>query len=329
MRCGYNTDFGAKAVKAKRARVYANTLLLVIALAFLPLPQHARAKSPRLITETFNASLMGTVSAWRNGTYLSVQMATLGNASADNGTISAMDMGQRFSTPYYFVRRNFFRFDTRALDGGLNFQSVEIDIYGTGKQVAPPHPTTLRLQKWLGAEDGISTADYSQFDGTNYDLGTITWDSWGAGWQNFTIETHNILTPNGYTDVCLRSSNDINTIPPLDDHTITVGIDNFKPVIRITYFEQSSAKGAEPTPPWWRVGLTWVGEMLETKIRAPVWAMWGQGVISFEGVLFTLIFAYVGFRLAKLSYSILFKTSPIPHIRKQGKRILINVNEES
>jgi len=67
-----------------------------------------------------------------------------------------------------------------------------------------------------------------------------------------------------------------------------------------------------------------VGDLLKTKVQAPVWALLFHGTLSFEGVLFTLILTYVGYRIFKFFYIFLFRAPSIgAKIRKRHNKIMV------
>jgi len=75
-------------------------------------------------------------------------------------------------------------------------------------------------------------------------------------------------------------------------------------------FEQQDpermAEGVKPSPPWWQPKLEWVKDMIQNKIRSPVWNLWTQFIVTVEGVLSTVLLVGLSYLCYKLVLHPLF-----------------------
>ncbi|MCS7124530.1 MAG: DNRLRE domain-containing protein [Candidatus Bathyarchaeota archaeon] len=146
-------------------------------------------------------------------------------------------IGQDFSGGKYKVYRSFLKFDTSRIPDNATILSAKLYLYGEWDQSATDF--VIRIQKWTG-DTPVTTDDYNQFDGVNYDDGTfntanfLTWQ-----WNVITISNFNIINKTGYTTICLRSSRDINSNTPTGAEFVHVfakdWLGNRPPFLEITY----------------------------------------------------------------------------------------------
>jgi len=276
--------------------------VLILSLGITSIPQ-VSAKPKDLFTEQFRAPLMGIVSNWGTN-YTTTQSASIGKTSG-NGT--AFVCGQDYDYIYYFVRRNYYRIDTRSLDANAIIESVELQVSSLGKAFEPLVESAWRIQKWTDTDDVLNVSDYSAFDGINYDDGSLSWDDWIIGWNNFTISNTSLVVPRGYTDVCMRLSTDIDQTPPVADNTVTVDADPSAKLI-VTYRVDTEGEGhTPPSPPWERVPAQ-ISQFLRDRILTPFWNMWIDMNVTFEGILATIFVVGVTFLVFEF-YHLIRKTT--------------------
>jgi hypothetical protein len=123
----------------------------------------------------------------------------------------------------YLISRFFVRFDTSCLPKNCVINAAKLKIWGMFNNTTIDF--YVRIQKWLTANGivatgtGVETAAYSEFDGVNYDDGLFNTSNWIVGaWNTINITNFDCITKRGHTDLCVRSSRDIDNIPP------TIGI---------------------------------------------------------------------------------------------------------
>jgi len=98
---------------------------------------------------------------------------------------------------------------------------------------------TIRVQKWTG-DTPITTADYGQFDGTNYDNGLFSTSGFStSGYNSITLTNFGLISKTGNTLICVRSSRDISsTAPTGNEHVLIKTYDagsSYEPQLEVTY----------------------------------------------------------------------------------------------
>jgi len=296
-------------------------MLLVLSIISFLSPSCARAKSPQ--TVVYTAETVGGFVRKSGLNYAVIHGATSGDSYGTIPAYSIISTGHiKYGDGSFRIYRIFLRFDTSNLSKNIDFSSAYLSLYGMARW----NRDYLALQRWNDGDDGLELSDYSAFDGVNYDDGHFHTNDWGVGaWNNITISDYRLITMQGYTDIVFRTKREVDAIPPTGNDYVSISVESpTMPKLYITYVSAPSARGL---PPWEHIRFDWVGNLVETKVRAPVWALWVQGAISFEGVLFTLIFAYIAYRIAKFLYIYLFRAPRLPHVYKRGKKIIINVSK--
>ena len=140
-----------------------------------------------------------------------------GSSTGSSANAISITLGQQYPG-IYVIDRAFVRFNTSTLLSTSAITSASLGfaagfIYTSGSNF------TIKIQKWTEASDGITTADYNGFDGTNYDDNSFNTSSLTQinTLYYIPISNFNLFTISGYTDICLRSGNDVSVIAPSGD----------------------------------------------------------------------------------------------------------------
>jgi hypothetical protein len=193
-------------------------------------------------TSTYNVPTSnsdGFIEKTDSADYPTTQGAATGTASYQITTV--MDVGQ--SKPSnYDVRRCVIRFET-PLPATAIISAARLCLGGVSDGSTTDF--ILRLQKWTEASDGISTADYNGFDGTSYDDGLWSSSVFSTvNYNNITISNFNLITPEGYTDIFLRSKEDIDVSAPINNEYLQFNsvTGTKQPLLIITYTYSAPAE---------------------------------------------------------------------------------------
>lgn len=208
-------------------------LIFILFISFFSFIQFAH--STIMSTYVIPASMDG-FNRNTNSTYLTCHDAA--TASESYSDVISAEIGQYTG---YNIRRVFLQFDTHELSG-LTVTNAVLCLYGRSDQSTTDF--NINVQKWTEATDGISTADYDGFDGTNYDDNTFSTSSFStSAYNNITISTLSIINTTGVTTLCIRSSRDISSTAPttleLVDIWLTENGFSTMPLLIVTYSESA------------------------------------------------------------------------------------------
>lgn len=272
------------------------SLLFLIVLSMLLIP-NVSAKVPEIITEDFESTIVGVVESF-GVNYSEVQSSINGTSMWDQDNASIVSFGQAWlGSPFnkYYVWRCFFRIDTRTLPSNIEIQNAILHVEGAGKTWEIDEQANI--QKWTDGDDGLGLDDYSSFDSINYDDGSVTWDTWIIGWNNFTISNFSLIQTRDYTDMCIRTSRDVDMNQPSVSESLRLNSRLDAVTLTVTYRLVPKGGGSpSPRPPWERVP-SWLGQFLRDTITTPFWNMWIETNITFAGILASIIVgisAYLG-----------------------------------
>jgi plastocyanin len=183
-------------------------------------------------TSTYTPTADGYVS--NDGTtYATVHDATTGSGGLADATTSRV--GQQLYGSTYTIWRSFIQFNTTLLPSTATISAAKICLYGYGDSSSTDF--TIRIQKWTEAST-IDTSDYDAFDGTNYDDGLFDTSSWTTtGWNNITLTNFTIIQVAGYTNVSIRSGNDVSSTAPTSDEFVDfeTSENTNDPFLEVTY----------------------------------------------------------------------------------------------
>lgn len=192
---------------------YKSTILIVLILstlflltALLPTETYAatitRTQQFEITAEGNDADVYG-----QNAVYATARTTASGTESGD-----WLSVGQDYTGGQYKVYRGFLKFDTSSIPNTATILSAKLCLYGEWNQSVTDF--IIRLQNWTD-DTPIDTGDYNEFDGNNYDDGNFNTASFvETEWNNITITTFTLINITGTTNICLRSSRDINADTP-------------------------------------------------------------------------------------------------------------------
>jgi hypothetical protein len=187
-----------------------------------------------VVSDDYDGRVRNTASGLTQEDYYNCRSAS----SGDSITTADIMWGQTTGDPYWQIWRAFIRFDTSGLDNDVTITSAKICLYGSVE--GSDLDFYIRIQKWTSGNDGISVADYSAWNNVSYDDGTFYSTMFVVGsWNNITLSNFDVIVKAGYTDICIRSSMDINGEIPYDDfeNAEDTGAGTHPPKLEITYTE--------------------------------------------------------------------------------------------
>jgi hypothetical protein len=121
-------------------------------------------------------------------------------------------VGQVLDEGSYGVYRDVFEFDTDYFPDSAEIVSAKVMLYG--HLDFSDADFYIRIQNWT--EPPCNWTDYDAFDGVNYDDGLFNTVSWNiSGWNNITLTNFAIIDKQGYTDIMVRSSSDVDSDAPV------------------------------------------------------------------------------------------------------------------
>jgi hypothetical protein len=124
------------------------------------------------------------------------------------------DVGQLKYGPLYTVYRTFLKFDTSAIPLGATITNASLELYGDPLYDFSDVDFIVNLQKWTD-DTPLTLDDFNEFDGINYDDGNYNSSGFVKGAYNtITISNFDLITKDGNTLICVRSSKDVSSTPP-------------------------------------------------------------------------------------------------------------------
>lgn len=142
--------------------------------------------------------------------------ATAGNVTGDLDSYDTASFGTNEYSGTYYVTRHFYTFDTSELKKNYRAENASLDFFNTG--VGHATTWTVKLQKWTDTDDSLTTADFSAFDGINYDDGSLQREEiTPVSWNSVPINDDNLLTKKGETKIVLRLSTEIEGYESIED----------------------------------------------------------------------------------------------------------------
>lgn len=128
------------------------------------------------------------------------------------------DVGQATVSSNYAVYRPVTYWNSSTLPDDAIISNAILSF--RGQTDASDTDFYVRVQKWTGASE-ITTSDYDDFDGINYDNGNFNTNSFiTTGYNNITLTNFNIVSKTGLTSAMLRSSRDLSATAPTQSERI-------------------------------------------------------------------------------------------------------------
>jgi len=198
------------------------------------------------ITKTFGDmsgdGFFGTVYC-DGDTYSTVHDASSGTHTLFSTTPSPQRIGQEkwTTSPYYGVFRTFVSwYYTSGIPDNAVITSAKIRLWGVEYWDLSSTDFYIHIQKWITSNpSGITIADYSAFDGKNYDSGAFSTTSWVKnGWNEIVLNDFSIINKQGTTKLVIRSSRDINSIAPSGQEEVgatELVVTEHEPQLVVTY----------------------------------------------------------------------------------------------
>ena len=175
----------------------------------------------------------------RGGTvYATVHDAVAGDGIS-GGAGETFSLGQFFDDPnYYAIYRGFLYFDTSSIPAGATITSVILGLYVKNDFSDTDFDVVIQDGQPDHPESPLVYGDYNKnyYSGNHGQVSTVGISI--AGYTNITVDP-TIVTKEGITKLCIRSSRDISSITPtgaelLEIYTSNGGEDK-KPILIVTY----------------------------------------------------------------------------------------------
>lgn len=138
----------------------------------------------------------------------------------------------------YCIYRVFLKFDTSIIpsDSVIENATLGLNVVTLSKLYENFY---INIQKWIG-DTPITTTDYMQFDGINYDDGNYYTTACIANeYSNITISNFELIEKAGNTKICVRSSREINQdVPTQPEHLSVFSYEQgsgYIPFLQVTY----------------------------------------------------------------------------------------------
>lgn len=139
---------------------------------------------------------------------------TSGTSSDSTGTL--LYIGQRWTIEaeldVWYVNRTFLKIDTSAIPSTATITYAKVSIYGYADYSIDAEFDVV-LTKWTGNVP-INTADFPQSDGVSYGVrGTVAYGWTTTGYNDINVTNYDLITKNGDTLICIRTSREIAAFP--------------------------------------------------------------------------------------------------------------------
>ena len=224
-----------------------STFLLIISLTLIT--GILCYSTPQAKSDSFN-NVKTFESLNYDGHILSVASSYLDARNSESGT-SVWDTnyficgGQIYNNEKYYIYRGFLFFDTSPIPDTATITSVKLSIKVFSDDSATDFNLTIQNGQPTYPHTPLQDSDFYyiryQGNGGQLDTSTIT----AGQWYNitFTSEALNWINKEGITKLCLRSSRDINSIPPTGNEAISIysSESDYPPKLYVEY----SYEGAE------------------------------------------------------------------------------------
>ena len=205
--------------------------------------------TPKTKSETYN-TVKTFESLNYDGHILSVASSYLDARNSESGrsvwdTLYFICGGQIYSDEEYYVYRGFLFFDTSSIPDTATITSVKLSIKVAFDESATDFNLTIQNGQPTYPHMPLQDSDFYyihyQGNGGQLDTSTITEGQWYN--ITFTSEALNWINKEGITKLCLRSSRDIDSIPPTGNEAISIysSESDYPPKLYVEY----SYEGAE------------------------------------------------------------------------------------
>lgn len=199
----------------------ASSVMLILLLAFSVITLFLGILEVKADTLTFTSeSTDGYISHW-DSSYSIGHDTTTGQVVADTGY--TFTVGQYYSSEYYF-RRGFLFFDTSSIPNIATINSAVLSLYvSIDGSTTTEFNVTIQNGQPIYPHNPVAVGDYyyQRYSGDGGSSNTSTIG--GVGYWNITLSEDGLDWINliGITKLCLRSSNDINSVAPTGEEFVT------------------------------------------------------------------------------------------------------------
>lgn len=190
--------------------------LLLILVVFLPIPS---VKAP--ITETFISSTSDGFVSRSDASYTTARNSEAGeNIDRTTGFIVIGQYGEVSPSTNYYIYRGFLFFDTGSIPSVVIIISAHLSVWGYYDESEVDFYVVVQSGQPTYPHDPLVAGDYDRLhysgNGGQFYTGDIDPATWETQYWNISlnIEGINMITKEGQTKFCLRSSRDIDGIAP-------------------------------------------------------------------------------------------------------------------
>ena len=190
-------------------------------------------------TATFYSSSSDGYIKWESDSYSYVRDRTSG---AVYDTLTSNSIGQRYYNDRYAIYRAFFFFDTSSIPSSANIDSASLHLYILSDKSNTDFDITVQNGQPNYPHDPLESGDY---DRTHYsgNGGSLNTSNLTSGYNTIDLNSDGISwiqkDSGAKTELCLRSSRDINGYTPTDEEFVRFYSNEqgsgYQPYLEVTY----------------------------------------------------------------------------------------------